>query len=366
MEPQSLSDKIHERRIDQSDTILVSLKRMDQIDRKLLLVFSGEQFTGLISIGDIQRAIIANKPMNTQVGNIIRSNIRVARTIDDPEEIRRLMLQHRTECMPVLDENDTLAEVIFWEDLFPHEARRMEYRLGYPVVIMAGGKGTRLKPFTNILPKPLMPLGEKTILEHIMDRFTAIHCDHFYLSVNYKADMIRYYLDTLNNSTYHIEYFQEEKPLGTAGSLFLLKGILKTTFFVSNCDILIEEDYGSIAEYNKEQGNELTLVAALRHLKIPYGTVETAEGGQLTSLIEKPEVTFKINSGLYILEPHLLNEIPENTFFNITDLIEKIKARKGKVGVFPVSENSWRDVGEWLSYLKYNKIDVDDHSPYRK
>ena len=107
-----MSDKIHERRIDQSDTILVALKRMDQIDRKLLLVFSGEQFTGLISIGDIQRAIIANKPMNTPVGNIIRSNIRVARTIDDAEEIRHLMLQHRTECMPVLDENDTLAEVI--------------------------------------------------------------------------------------------------------------------------------------------------------------------------------------------------------------------------------------------------------------
>jgi NDP-sugar pyrophosphorylase family protein len=140
--------------------------------------------------------------------------------------------------------------------------------------------------------------------------------------------------------------------MGTAGSLSLLKDRIHETFFVSNCDILIEQDYSEILRYHKENKNEITLVAALKHYPIPYGTVEAGENGQLIALKEKPELTFKINSGMYILDPHLLNEIPDNQFFHIIQLIEKVKKRKGKVGVFPVSEKSWRDIGEWSEYLK--------------
>ena len=357
--------RLQQRWIDVNDTILTALKQMDQIDRKLLVVFRGEQFAGLLSAGDVQRAIIANRPLNTPVGQVLRSNIRVAHPSDDQEEIRKTMIHFRIECMPVVDENGKLTDAIFWEDFFPDEDRRIIQKLDLPVVIMAGGKGTRLKPFTNILPKPLMPIDEKTILEHIMDRFTAIGCNRFFLSVNYKADILRYYLENLNNSAYQITYIQEDKPMGTAGSLSLLKGLISNTFFVSNCDILIEEEYGVIFNYHMEQKNELTLVAALKHVKIPYGTVETAEGGQLTALVEKPELTWKINSGLYILEPHLLEEIPADSFLNITDLIEKIRARNGRVGVFPVSENSWKDIGEWDEYLRISKKFSDKDSAFR-
>ncbi len=143
-----------------------------------------------------------------------------------------------------------------------------------------------------------------------------------------------------------------EEPLGTAGSLYLLKGKINNTFFISNCDIIIEEDYGEIYNYHKKNQNELTIVAALKHYAIPYGTLETGDNGILQKLHEKPELVFKINSGMYILEPHLLKEIPENKIFHITKLIENIKKRGGKVGVFPVSENSWKDIGEWSAYLK--------------
>jgi NDP-sugar pyrophosphorylase family protein len=140
--------------------------------------------------------------------------------------------------------------------------------------------------------------------------------------------------------------------MGTAGSLSMLKGKIKETFFVSNCDILIDQDYSEILEYHKENKNEITLVAALKHYPIPYGTVETGENGQLLELKEKPELVFKINSGMYILEPHLLHEVPDNQFFHITQLIENVKNRNGNVGVFPVSEKSWRDFGGWDEYLK--------------
>jgi len=338
--------------VKKDDSILFVLKKMDQTSRKLLLVFEDNRFSSLISIGDIQRAIIKNISLETQIGRILRKNVRVAYLTEQFDVIKQRMLDYRTECMPILDKNNNLANVYFWEDIFGKDRSRIESKLNLPVVIMAGGKGSRLKPITNIIPKPLIPLGEKTIVEIIMNKFIEVGCNNFFMSVNYRADFIKHYFKTLNDDTYKIRYFQEKKPLGTAGSLFLLKDKISTTFFVTNCDIIIEQDYREIYDYHKDVKNELTIVTALKHYKIPYGIIETSENGQLISLSEKPEYTFKINSGLYILEPHLLNEIPENKFFHITQIIEKIKKRNGKIGAFPISEKSWIDIGEWKVYLE--------------
>ena len=360
MSKQEQQLKIERQSINFNDSMLVALKRMDQIDKKLLLVFEDGIFNGLLSIGDIQRAIINNKALDTPVHEILRKNIKVANISDDRESIIQTMIRFRTECMPILDEKGNLYDVVFWEDIFPGEKHEIERNLNFPVVIMAGGKGVRLRPITNILPKALIPLDKKTILEHIMDLFLEIGCNQFFISVNYKADFIRYYFDSLGDTHYNIHYFQEDEPLGTIGSLYLLKKEIQSTFFVSNCDILINQDYGAIYDYHAAMKNELTLVAALKHIKIPYGTIETTEGGQLTALVEKPELTYKINSGLYILEPHLIDEISDHEFLNITDLIDRILLRNGRVGVFPVSEKSWKDIGEWSEYLRISKKFSDD------
>jgi NDP-sugar pyrophosphorylase family protein len=144
------------------------------------------------------------------------------------------------------------------------------------------------------------------MLEEIFDRFSAHGCKNFYISVNYKAELIKFYIAN-QNLPYSIEYFEEDKPMGTAGSLSLLQDKIKETFFVTNCDIIIEQDYSEILEYHYENKNEITIVAALKHFPIAYGTIETVENGNLFSLTEKPELTFKINSGMYILEPHLID-----------------------------------------------------------
>jgi NDP-sugar pyrophosphorylase family protein len=164
--------------------------------------------------------------------------------------------------------------------------------------------------------------------------------------------MIKYYFKSLKNPNYHIDYFQEDTPLGTAGSMFLIKNKINSTFFVSNCDILIDQDLQELYDYHKKNENKITLVSALKHYKVPYGTLETGDQGILKELAEKPKLTFQINSGLYILEPDLLEEIPENSFYHITDLIENVKKKGDKIGVFPVSEGSWKDIGEWDEYLK--------------
>jgi dTDP-glucose pyrophosphorylase len=333
-------------------SILEALKKMDETYKRLLLVFKKNQFINVLSIGDLQRAIIKNEALSTPIKKILRKEPRLSKQNESFEIIKQRMLEYRTECMPVVNEKMELINVYFWEDVFSSEEKRIINKLNLPVVIMAGGQGTRLKPLTNILPKPLIPLGEKSIVEMIMDKFTEVGCHNFFLSLNYKSEMIRQYFKELNHHIYKIDYFEEEKPLGTAGSLHLLKGKIKQSFFVSNCDIIIDDDYGEIYDFHKTNKNEITIVAALKHYPIPYGTITTGANGKLKYLDEKPELTFKINSGMYILEPHLLDEIPENEFFHITSLIENVQKRNGKVGVFPVSEKSWKDIGSWDEYLQ--------------
>lgn len=350
-----MNTKITEIAIEKSTSIIAALKQMDEKKHKLLLVLDQGLFYSLLSIGDIQRAIIANVPLESPVSKILRSEVRVAKDTDDKEQIKSHMLARRNDFMPIVDNDKRVVDVIFWEDLFETKREKENPELNLPVVIMAGGKGSRLRPLTNVLPKPLIPIGDQTILEDIMDRFTDVGCHDFYLSVNYKADVIIHYLDHLNNPAYNISYFREEKPLGTAGSLHLLKDKINSTFFVSNCDIIIDEDYSEILNYHRQNGNEITVVAAIKNYAIPYGTLETGNSGRLQSLQEKPDITFKINTGMYILEPHLINEIPENEFYHITYLIDKLIRENRKVGVFPINEGSWTDIGNWEEYMKYVK-----------
>lgn len=341
-------------KIQSNTSINEALKKMDTIRKKLLMVFDEHRFVGLLSIGDIQRAIINNIDLNSPIKNILREEIILAKEGDSIDVVRKKMLQIRAEYMPVIGNGNEIVKIIFWEDLFGDTLLPPKKIFNLPVVVMAGGFGTRLKPLTNVLPKPLIPIDEKTIIEHIFDRFHEHGCGEFYISVNYKAELIEYYL-TQQHLPYDINYFKEEKPMGTAGSLSLLRGKINKTFFVSNCDIIIEQDYSEILDYHKSASNEITIVAALKTYDIPYGTIKSGINGELTELIEKPKLTFKINSGMYILEPHLLDEIPETEFFHITHLIEKVKKRNGRIGVFPVSEKSWKDIGEWDEYLKNNK-----------
>ena len=347
----SLSERVKKRIVDSSKTIIQTMKMMDFCRSKSLLVFDQGQFLGMITNGDLQRAIIANQPFDTPIGTLIdNSTKKYALVSEDIEYIRTWMLKVRAEMMPIVDADGNLVKVIFWEELFeePQDGNRI---LNLPIVIMAGGKGTRLKPITNVIPKPLIPIGDKTILEEIMDQFEGIGCKKFYMSINYKSDMMRYYLDQLEHH-YDIEFFEESKPLGTIGSVSLLKGKINTPFFVSNCDIIIDQDYRDVYDYHIDNKNELTIVTAVKSFKIPYGVIETGPDGLMTGLQEKPEITYMINTGVYILNSQLIDEIPEGEFFHITQLMERVKARGGRIGCFPVSERAWNDYGEWNEYLK--------------
>lgn len=347
--------QIEKRSIGLNNTLLEALHQMDKQKVKMLFVFDNEHFISILTVGDIQRAIVKNIALEAPVAQVVDRNKKFAHTNEPMDVIREKMLHLRAECMPVLDENGELVDVIFWRDLFEKEETDLRPKIDLPVVIMAGGKGTRLKPITNVIPKPLVPVGDKTILEVIMDQFEAIGCQKFYMSVNYKADIMKYYLSQLEHK-YDIEFFMEDKPLGTIGSVSLLKGKITTPFFVSNCDSINEQDYRDVWDYHVQNHNDMTIVTMVKSFKIPYGVIETGADGLMSALKEKPEQTYQVNTGVYILNPDLINEIPEGEFFHITHLMEKVQARGGRVGCFPVSEQSWKDMGEWPEYLKM--IDV--------
>ena len=344
-------DRIKQRILSPSVSLLDAMKQMDDVKVKTLLVFDRDHFDGLITLGDIQRAIINNIALKEPIGLIMSKN-KVYGYLNEGEDcIKEKMRRMRAEVMPILDENGELIDVWFWGDLFKKSEIIEREKINLPVVIMAGGKGTRLKPITNVIPKPLVPIGDKTILETILDQFEEIGCTKLYMSVNYKADMMRYYLGQREHK-YDMEFFQEDKPLGTIGSVSLLKGKITTPFFVSNCDSINEQDYRDVYDYHVSNHNDLTIVTMVKSFKIPYGVIETGEDGLMVSLSEKPELTYQVNTGVYILNPNCIEEIPEGEFFHITHLMEKIKARGGRVGCFPVSEHAWRDMGEWSEYLK--------------
>ena len=348
-------NKIEGKQVQDTIHVIDALILMGSLKTKSLFVFRNESFLGLLTMGNIQRAIIKNHSLSSPVSEILEKGKIYASPSDSIDKIKKVMYHIRMECMPVVDDNGNLVDVYFWNELFDTQEIPEREKIDIPVVIMAGGKGTRLKPITNVIPKPMIPIGRRTILEEIMNQFEEIGCHKFYMSVNFKVDILKFYLESIDRK-YDIDFFQEDKPLGTIGSVSLLKGKINTPFFVSNCDILIDQDYRDVYDYHIRNHNDLTIITALKNHKIPYGVIEAGDDGLMIEIKEKPNVTYMINTGVYILNPNLINEIPPSEFFHITQLIEKVKNRGGRIGCFPVGEDAWRDMGEWPEYLKMINI----------
>jgi dTDP-glucose pyrophosphorylase len=328
-----------------------ALKQLEETERKTLFVVdNAKRLVGTLTDGDIRRWILGEGGLDGMVENICNTNPCVANGDYEVEQIKKEMLEKKIGSIPVLNANREVVDVLFWENIFGEGFLLKQTRpIELPVVIMAGGKGTRLDPFTKILPKPLIPLGDKTVIEIIIDSFVKCGVGKFYISVNYKSKIIKSYFEELNPA-YEIEYIHEDKPLGTAGSLRYLCGKLATSLIVTNCDVIIRADYREIVDHHFSDGNDITLVASLKNYSIPYGVCQIESGGRLSRIQEKPEYNFLVNTGMYILKPETLDLIPEGEFFHITHLIEKVQGAGGSIGVYPISDKSWIDTGEWIEY----------------
>jgi dTDP-glucose pyrophosphorylase/CBS domain-containing protein len=336
------------------DALLVSpdlpasraLRQMDAGGEKILFVVGDDRvIQGVVTDGDVRRWIISGRGLDEPVGALMNTRPVALTEPCDPDAARALFLQHRIDSIPVLDAARRVVAVVRSLDLLETE-QEIHGTVRCPVVIMAGGEGTRLAPFTRVLPKPLVPVGTKPIIEHIIRQFTRFGCSDFYLTLNYKANLIKaFFADTEHD--FSLTYVEETRPLGTAGGLSLLRDSLTSTFFLSNCDILVDVDLADFYAFHAEHGNRVSLVGSTKHFVIPYGVCQSSAGGVLTRVDEKPEFNFLVSTGLYLVEPDVLEDVPTDAFFNFTDLMNLYIERGERIGVYPVSEGSWMDMGQW-------------------
>ena len=326
--------------VEQTVKIIDAMKILDKTGKKIVFILEGRTLKAALTDGDIRRHILRGGSLEDGVLQAANINPKFIHP-DAFSEAQTLMDRHGIESLPVVNERMEFISVVFH-----HENSIVNMgRIQLPVIIMAGGKGTRLYPYTKILPKPLIPVGDQPILEHIIERFYAYGCNSFYLILNHKKNMIKSYFSDLEKE-YCIEYIDEDKPLGTGGGLSLLKGRIHETAFVSNCDILIEANYEDIYSVHKNNGNLITMICAFKHITVPYGVIHTGEGGSILSMDEKPEFTFMVNTGMYLVEPRVIDEMPEDTPVSFPDIVEKYRLAGEKVAIYPIGEKAWMDMGQ--------------------
>ena len=335
----------------------ISIKDAFQIISKtgvkcLVITEENGKLLGTLSDGDLRKAILRGAHINDSIEKIFNPKPVTLRQGDySKADAKKIFLENRFDLIPIVDRKDKVVDVLVWDKVFKNGEQRKHEKLDVPVVIMAGGRGTRMEPFTKVLPKSLVPIHDKPIIEHIIERFIASGCIDFYLTVNFKGRILKAYFEELKPD-YSVSFVEESEPLGTAGSLKSLEGRYDIPFFVTNCDILIEADYANLYKFHNKEKNDITLVASAKEYIIPYGTCELNSNGHLSHINEKPKYDFLINTGLYILDPDILTLIPKNKFYHITHLIEDAKNRGKKVGIYPIDDDAWIDVGQWAEYKK--------------
>lgn len=326
--------------VEKNQTLRDAMQQLSRTAKKVLFVLDDKILYGTLTDGDIRRHLLSGGKMDDPLYTAANQN---PITAANREQARKI-LQNQKEwlfAIPIVGKEQVLLDIILAaepkEPSFP--------RLGLPVVIMAGGKGTRLDPYTRVLPKPLIPVGDYPIIEHIMRQFEDYGCSTFHVIVNYKKQLMKAYFSE-SGQRYNVTWYDEERPLGTGGGLYLLKGQVDETFFLTNCDILLRSDLSAILQFHRENGNAITMVGVYKSLTIPYGVVDVGGDGVIEAMREKPELSFLTNTGVYVVEPDVLSDIPDNAVITFPEIMDMQRQKGKKVAVYPISEDEWMDMGE--------------------
>ncbi len=320
-------------------TVLEAIQRIDEnASGILIIVDEKDTLLGCLTDGDVRRYLLAGGKLEDGVTAAINAHPKYAHSV---EEAIGLFHKRHYIAIPVVDDGMRVQSIYLGNG----ELELPQISLNVPVVINAGGKGTRLDPYTKVLPKPLIPVGELPIIEHIMQRFQGYDCNQFHIIVNYKKQIMKGYFAE-NEGKYDISWYDEEKPLGTGGGLTLLKGKLHETFFFTNCDNLLLSNYDSIIRFHREHQNVITMICAYKNIQIPYGVVEMGIDGVIEEMKEKPQLSFLTNTGIYVVEPEVIDDMEEGVAIGFPDVVEQQKAKGRNVAIYPVSENDWLDMGQ--------------------
>ncbi len=335
-------------------SLVDAMRKMNVNGQRTLFVVDEEmKIQGSLSAGDIRRWILdSGGKLDTNIKHIVNIHPIFLRSDCSQEEAKQKMLEHDITILPVLDYEERVKNILLWTDIFGKIEKHKKISPNISVVIMAGGIGSRMKPFTNVLPKPLLPINDKPVVEVIMDRFHDYGINEFFMVVNFKKGMIISYFEN-TDLPYTINFVDEGELLGTCGGLRKIDPErLSKDFFLTNCDSVIAADFEEIYNFHTNNMNDITLLSTIRDFKIPYGVVDISITGKIERIVEKPTFNFLVNTGTYIIKKRLIDTIPHGKKFETPTLINNVIGAGGKIGLFPLTPEARLDTGEWSEYHK--------------
>lgn len=326
-----------------------ALKIFDKLGGKCLYVIKKNKFlVGSLTDGDWRRASLKGKSKKSTVNEICNKSPIKLNKDASLEKIRKIFKKHKLDSIPLVNKKNLIIKIIFKHQLIK---KKITKKLSTPIIIMAGGKGTRLSPFTEVLPKPLIPIKGKTVISLIIQNLVSKGFRKFFISINEKSKIIKSYFEEKRFKN-EIKFIEEQKPLGTSGALSKLQNINSKNFFVTNCDTIINYDINKIINHHSKNKNSLTILVVRKKYSIPYGIFHENKNNKSIGMIEKPKLNYLINIGSYVVSKKILKLLKKNKRYDFNNFVQILKDNNEKIGLYKISEKSWKDVGTWNEYRR--------------
>ena len=323
--------------------------------RGLIVVDDKKKLIGSLSDGDIRKAVLKKYDLRKKIEFIFNKKpIFLFENEYSYQDLKNLFYKKKLTIIPIVDNSRKVKKIITSDILFKKKNLKIKKNKSLnkvPCIIMAGGKGTRLEPFTHILPKPLIPIKKKPVIEHIIKNYENYGIRKFWISINYKSEIIKAYFKELKH-TFRIKYITENKPLGTIGSLSKINTTIAKNFFITNCDTISNVNLDLMHQFHIKNNYDLTIFASSKTHQVPYGICLSKKNGDLVKIQEKPKYNFLVNVGIYLAKNTILDYIPKNKKFHFTDLVKELKKNNKKIGLYTEKKNNWLDVGQSDEFKK--------------
>lgn len=331
--------------IQKGEAVRSALKKLDLLgfDAILFIVDSENVLIGSLTDGDLRRGFIKGLGFEDSILNFIQPNPSFIRENENAVEKLEEYRKRNFKIVPVLNSKNQIIDIVNF--------RTRTTIIPVDAVLMAGGEGKRLRPLTESTPKPLLKVGDKPIIEHNIDRLAQVGVKNIHLSINYLGEQLETYFGNGNTKGLNITYIRETKPMGTIGSILLSQGFQHDELLVMNSDLLTNIDFADLYKSFKTSGADMAVATTSYHVNVPYAVLEIDSKQQVRSLREKPRYTYFSNAGIYLMKKSVLDLIPQDTFFDITDLMEKVLTLDKKLITFPIN-GYWLDIGKHEDYQK--------------
>jgi len=339
-------------KIKPTDSLRKALKNLYKSGLRCLVVVDAKGYLeGTLSDGDVRAAIIKGAKLQDKVEGLYNKKPSMLFENYNTVSAKKILNKKKITLLPVVDSKKKLVNIFHLNK----KDKLKKYKYNIPIVLMAGGKGTRMKPFTNVLPKPLIPIQGKPVMVRILNQFIKYGAVKIFAMINYKSEIIKAFFKEINYK-FNITFIEERKPLGTAGSLFFLKGKKYSNYLITNCDTLINFDPRIFVKNHITSKSDITILCSNISITVPYGVCQVDNKNKLIKINEKPKTNYLVNIGIYLINRRVLNLIETEKHIDFDELIRVAEKKGYRINTHKVSQTSWKDIGQWEQYRNTIKL----------